>query len=118
MAFVRHLGEHLNGFGESCVCTNNRGLETKRTVLPKVMPAAVQRVPTWDAAERRRLGREAAHRHYRIYGHGEKHAVVLEEHDGGEAMAQHVFTDPEDAKAHLGKVIDEHFLTNSEGEEA
>ena len=33
-------------------------------------------------------------------------------------MAQHVFTDPEDAKAHLGKVIDEHFLTNSEGEEA
>ena len=59
--------------------------------------------------ERRRLGREAQPDqlgHVRIYGHGEhKHAVVLEEHEPGKSVAQHVFEDPEVAKQHLAQIV-------------
>jgi hypothetical protein len=65
--------------------------------------------------ERRRFGREEEHRHYRIYGSGdEKKAIVLQEHDGGEVVGEHVFNNPEDALKHIAEVIDEHFLEKGE----
>jgi hypothetical protein len=58
--FVQRIGEHLNGFGERCMCTTARVItKPQPEVRSKVEPKKYPRVATWEdheAAEAERRG--------------------------------------------------------------
>jgi hypothetical protein len=62
--FVQRIGEHLNGFGEQCMCTTARVITRPRPeVRPKAEPRKYHRVETWEDHE----AAEAARRGYSVF---------------------------------------------------
>ena len=62
--FVQRIGEHLNGFGERCMCTTARVItKPQREVRSKAEPQKYPRVATWEDLEQT----EAERRGYSVF---------------------------------------------------
>jgi hypothetical protein len=62
--FVQKIGEHLNGFGERCMCTVARVIARPLPeVRPKAEPKKYARVATWEDLE----SNEAERRGYSVF---------------------------------------------------
>jgi hypothetical protein len=62
--FVQRISEHLNGFGEQCMCTVARVIaKPQPEVRPKAEPQKYPRVATWEDLEQA----EAERRGYSVF---------------------------------------------------